>query len=149
MEKFPQFDLENQDGEVIGNETLKRNTLIYFYPKDNTPGCTTQACDLRDNMTRLNDLGVDVYGVSGDSKQKHKNFISKHDLNFDLLVDADFKLSEALGVYKEKKMFGKTHMGIERTSYLLDKDSNILQVFNKVKPGQHIDDVKAWIEANG
>lgn len=149
MEKFPQFDLENQDGEVISNETLKRNTLIYFYPKDNTPGCTTQACDLRDNMTRLNDLGVDVYGVSGDSKQKHKNFISKHDLNFDLLVDADFKLSEALGVYKEKKMFGKTHMGIERTSYLLDKDSNILQVFNKVKPGQHIDDVKAWIEANG
>lgn len=70
-------------------------------------------------------------------------------MNFDLLVDADFKLSEALGVYKEKKMFGKTHMGIERTSYLLDKDSNILQVFNKVKPGQHIDDVKAWIEANG
>ncbi len=149
MEKFPQFDLENQDGEVISNKTLKRNTLIYFYPKDNTPGCTTQACDLRDNMTRLNDLGVDVYGVSGDSKQKHKNFINKHDLNFDLLVDADFKLSETLGVYKEKKMFGKTHMGIERTSYLVDKDSNILQVFNKVKPGQHIDDVKAWIEANG
>lgn len=149
MEKFPQFDLENQNGEVISNDTLKRDTLIYFYPKDNTPGCTTQACDLRDNMTGLNDLGVDVYGVSGDSKQKHKNFIKKHDLNFDLLVDEGFKLSEALGVYKEKKMFGKTHMGIERTSYLIDKDSNILHIFNKVKPGQHIDDVKAWLEANG
>lgn len=148
MEKFPQFNLENQDGEVISNETLKRNTLIYFYPKDNTPGCTTQACDLRDNMSRLNDLGVDVYGVSGDSKRKHKNFIEKHDLNFDLLVDEEFKLSEALGVYKEKKMFGKTHMGIERTSFLVDKDSNILQVFNKVKPAQHIDDVKEWIEEN-
>ena len=148
MEKYPQFNLENQDGEVISNETLKRNTLIYFYPKDNTPGCTTQACDLRDNMSRLNDLGVDVYGVSGDSKRKHKNFIEKHDLNFDLLVDEEFKLSEALGVYKEKKMFGKTHMGIERTSFLVDKDSNILQVFNKVKPAQHIDDVKEWIEEN-
>ena len=148
MEKFPQFNLENQDGEVISNETLKRNTLIYFYPKDNTPGCTTQACDLRDNMSRLNDLGVDVDGVSGDSKRKHKNFIEKHDLNFDLLVDEEFKLSEALGVYKEKKMFGKTHMGIERTSFLVDKDSNILQVFNKVKPAQHIDDVKEWIEEN-
>lgn len=148
MKTFPKFNLENQDGTEISNENLKGKTLIYFYPKDNTPGCTTQACDLRDNMSTFNDLNIDVYGVSGDSKQKHKNFIEKHDLNFDLLVDEDFKLSETLGIYKEKKMFGKTFMGIERTSFLIDENSNILNVFEKVKPSDHVEDVKRWIEAN-
>lgn len=148
MKTFPKFNLENQDGTEITNENLKGKTLIYFYPKDNTPGCTTQACDLRDNMSTFNDLNIDVYGVSGDSKKKHQNFIEKHDLNFDLLVDEDFKLSEALGIYKEKKMFGKTFMGIERTSFLVDEDSNILNVFDKVKPSTHVEEVKAWIKAN-
>ena len=148
MKTFPKFNLENQDGTEISNEKLKGKTLIYFYPKDNTPGCTTQACDLRDNMSTFNDLNIDVYGVSGDSKQKHKNFIEKHDLNFDLLVDEDFKLSETLGIYKEKKMFGKTFMGIERTSFLIDENSNILNVFEKVKPSTHVEEVKAWIESN-
>lgn len=148
MKTFPKFNLENQDGTEITNENLKGKTLIYFYPKDNTPGCTTQACDLRDNMSTFNDLNIDVYGVSGDSKKKHQNFIEKHDLNFDLLVDEDFKLSETLGIYKEKKMFGKTFMGIERTSFLVDEDSNILNVFDKVKPSTHVEEVKAWIKAN-
>ena len=148
MKSFPKFNLENQDGTEITNDNLKGKTLIYFYPKDNTPGCTTQACDLRDNMSTFNDLNIDVYGVSGDSKEKHKNFIEKHDLNFDLLVDQDFKLSETLGIYKEKKMFGKTFMGIERTSFLIDENSNILNVFEKVKPSTHVEEVKAWIESN-
>lgn len=90
-DKFPEFALENQDGEVITNDTIKgRKAILYFYPRDNTPGCTTEACDFRDNMAMFNDLDIAVYGISGDSKKKHQNFIAKHDLNFDLLVDEDY-----------------------------------------------------------
>lgn len=146
MEKFPKFELENQDGEVITNDSLTSTTVIYFYPKDNTPGCTTQACDLRDNMSELNDLGVTVYGVSGDSKTKHKKFIEKNNLNFDLLVDEDFKLSEELGIYGLKKAFGKEFMGISRTTFVVDKDSNILKRFDQVNAKEHADDLKSFLK---
>ena len=97
-EKFPSFSLENQDGAVVTNETLKgRKAILYFYPRDNTPTCTTEACDFRDNLSEFNDLDVDVYGISGDSKKKHQNFIEKHQLNFDLLVDEDYKLADEVG----------------------------------------------------
>ena len=87
-EKFPSFSLENQDGAVVTNETLKgRKAILYFYPRDNTPTCTTEACDFRDKLSEFNHLDVDVYGISGDSKKKHKNFIENHQLIFDLLVD--------------------------------------------------------------
>lgn len=145
MEKFPEFALENQDGAIVSNKDLTGTTIIYFYPKDNTPGCTTQACDLRDNMTDLNSLGVTVYGVSGDSKRKHQNFIAKQNLNFDLLVDEDFKLAGELDVYRLKKVFGKESMGIVRTTFIVDKDSNILKRFDNVKAKNHIDDVKAFL----
>ena len=121
MDKFPEFALENQNGATVSNKDLKGKTVIYFYPKDNTPGCTTQACDLRDNMDFLNDLGVKVYGVSGDSKKKHQNFIEKQGLNFDLLVDEDFELAESLGVYRMKKVFGKESKGIVRTTFVVDE----------------------------
>ena len=146
MEKFPKFELENQDGKVITNDSLTSTTVIYFYPKDNTPGCTTQACDLRDNMSELNDLGVTVYGVIGDSKTKHKNFIEKNNLNFDLLVDEDFKLSEELGIYGLKKAFGKEFMGISRTTFVVDKDSNILKRFDQVNAKEHADDLKSFLK---
>ena len=146
MEKFPQFELENQDGERITNEDFGEKTFIYFYPKDNTPGCTTQACDLRDNMARLNELGVKVYGVSGDSKRKHQNFIEKNSLNFDLLVDEGFKLSEALGVYRKKKAFGKEFMGIVRTTFIVDKEGNILKRWDDVNAKSHMDELKAYME---
>lgn len=145
MEKFPEFALENQNGTVITNKDLDGVTIIYFYPKDNTPGCTTQACDLRDNMDDLNSLNVTVYGVSGDSKRKHQNFIEKQNLNFDLLVDEDFKLSGELDVYKLKKVFGKESMGIVRTTFIVDKDSNILKRFDNVKAKEHINDVKEFL----
>lgn len=145
MEKFPEFALENQDGELITNKDLTGTTIIYFYPKDNTPGCTTQACDLRDNMEDLKGLDVTVYGVSGDSKKKHQNFIEKQNLNFDLLVDEDFKLASKLDVYKLKKVFGKESMGIVRTTFIVDKDSNILKRFNNVKVKEHINDVKDFL----
>lgn len=146
MEKFPKFELENQDGEVVNNDSLTSTTVIYFYPKDNTPGCTTQACDLRDSMSDLNDLGVTVYGVSGDSKTKHKNFIEKNNLNFDLLVDEDYKLSEELGIYGLKKAFGKEFKGITRTTFVVDKDSNILKRFDQVKAKDHAEDLKSFLK---
>ena len=107
-EQFPSFSLENQDGNFISNETNKgRKTILYFYPRDNTPTCTTEACDFRDNIALFNDLNASVYGISGDSKKKHQNFSDKLDLNFDLLVDTDYKLSEAVGVYQLKNHLEK------------------------------------------
>lgn len=145
MEKFPEFELENQNGEVISNKDLIDKTVIYFYPKDNTPGCTTQACDLRDNMEYLNDLNVKVYGVSGDSRKKHQNFIAKQDLNFDLLVDEDFKLADSLDVYRMKKVFGKESKGIVRTTFVVDEDSNVLKRFDNVQAKKHIDELKSYL----
>lgn len=146
MEKFPKFELENQNGEIVSNDSLKGRTVVYFYPKDNTPGCTTQACDMRDSMSEWNELDVTVYGVSGDSKKKHQNFIEKNGLNFDLLVDEDFKLSSELGVYGPKKAFGKEFDGITRTTFVLDEDSNILKRFDKVKATVHADELKDFLK---
>ncbi len=142
-DKFPEFALENQDGEVITNETIKgRKAILYFYSRDNTPGCTTEACDFRDNMAMFNDLDIAVYGISGDSKKKHQNFIAKHDLNFDLLVDEDYKLSEATGVYQLKKSFGKESMGIVRTTFIVDEEGVIDHVIEKVKVKEQMDQLK-------
>lgn len=146
MNKFPNFKLENQNGETVSNEDLKDVTVIYFYPKDNTPGCTTQACDMRDAMDDLKDLNVTVYGVSGDSKKKHQNFIAKHDLNFDLLVDEDFELAKELDVYRLKKAFGKESMGIVRTTFVVDENSNILKRMDNVKAKAHAEDLKAFLQ---
>ncbi|CAM4350634.1 peroxiredoxin [Lacicoccus alkaliphilus] len=146
MEKFPEFKLENQNGEIVSNEDLKNTTVIYFYPKDNTPGCTTQANDLKEIMEELKSLNVTVYGVSGDSRKKHQNFIEKNDLNFDLLVDEDFNLAKELDVYRLKKAFGKESMGIVRTTFVVDEDSNILKRMDNVKAKTHAEDLKAFLE---
>lgn len=146
MNKFPNFKLENQNGEIVSNEDLKDVTVIYFYPKDNTPGCTTQACDMRDAMDDLKGLNVTVYGVSGDSKKKHQNFIAKHDLNFDLLVDEDFELAKVLDVYRLKKSFGKESMGIVRTTFVVDENSNILKRMDNVKAKTHAEDLKSFLQ---
>ncbi|AMY04446.1 thioredoxin-dependent thiol peroxidase [Staphylococcus condimenti] len=145
-EKFPEFALENQDGEVITNETLKgKKAILYFYPRDNTPGCTTEACDFRDNMAMFNDLDIAVYGISGDSKKKHQNFIAKHDLNFDLLVDEDYKLAEETGVYQLKKSFGKESMGIVRTTFVIDENGIVTHVIEKVKVKEQMDQLKEML----
>ncbi|EHJ07754.1 thioredoxin-dependent thiol peroxidase [Staphylococcus simiae] len=142
-DKFPNFALENQHGEIISNETLKGSKVIlYFYPRDNTPTCTTEACDFRDNLAMFNDLDVKVFGISGDSKKKHQNFIAKHDLNFDLLVDEDYELSKATGVYQLKKSFGKESMGIVRTTFIIDENGLIIDVIEKVKVKTQIEELK-------
>ncbi|HLR18721.1 MAG TPA: peroxiredoxin [Staphylococcus sp.] len=141
--QFPSFKLENQNGEFISNETLKGSkAILYFYPRDNTPTCTTEACDFRDNLELFNDLNTKVYGISGDTKRKHENFSKKLDLNFDLLVDENYELSEKVGVYQLKKSFGKESMGIVRTTFVLDEDGLIIDVIEKVKVKTQIDELK-------
>lgn len=143
-EQFPDFALENQDGETITKESLKgKKAILYFYPRDNTPTCTTEACDFRDNLEMFNDLDVQVYGISGDTKRKHQNFIAKHNLNFDLLVDEDYQLSEATGVYQLKKSFGKESMGIVRTTFVIDENGEIMDVIEKVKVKTQMEELKA------
>ncbi|NWK83881.1 peroxiredoxin [Staphylococcus sp. GSSP0090] len=142
-DQFPSFELENQNGELITNETIKgKKAILYFYPRDNTPTCTNEACDFRDNITLFNELNACVYGISGDSKKKHQNFSKKLDLNFDLLVDEDYKLSEAVGVYQLKKSFGKESMGIVRTTFVLDENGQIMDIIEKVKVKTQIDELK-------
>src|SRR5699024_1763787 len=109
---------------------------------DNTPTCTTEACDFRDNLAIFNDLNAKVYGISGDSKKKHENFSQKLDLNFDLLVDENYELSEEVGVYQLKKSFGKESMGIVRTTFVIDEDGIIIDVIEKVKVKTQMDELK-------
>lgn len=142
-DQFPLFELENQKGELITNETIKgKKAVLYFYPRDNTPTCTAEACDFRDNIALFNELNASVYGISGDSKKKHQNFSDKLDLNFDLLVDTDYKLSEAVGVYQLKKSFGKESMGIVRTTFVIDETGQIIDIIEKVKVKTQIDELK-------
>ncbi|RIL31007.1 peroxiredoxin [Staphylococcus equorum] len=142
-DQFPSFKLENQKGEFISNESIKGSkTVLYFYPRDNTPTCTTEACDFRDNLAIFNDLNAKVYGISGDSKKKHENFSQKLDLNFDLLVDENYELSEEVGVYQLKKSFGKESMGIVRTTFVIDEDGIIIDVIEKVKVKTQMDELK-------
>ncbi|KTW23210.1 thioredoxin-dependent thiol peroxidase [Staphylococcus xylosus] len=141
--QFPKFELENQNGELISNENIKgKKAVLYFYPRDNTPTCTTEACDFRDNLEMFNELNVNVYGISGDSKKKHQNFSNKLELNFDLLVDEDYKLSEEVGVYQLKKSFGKESMGIVRTTFILDENGIIIDIIEKVKVKTQIEELK-------
>lgn len=133
-DKLPTFKLENQQGDWITNDIIKGSkTILYFYPRDNTPTCTTEACDFRDNLSNFNDLNVKVFGISGDSKKKHQNFIEKNNLNFDLLVDEDYHFSKEMGVYQLKRSFGKESMGIVRTTFVIDEEGYIIDVIEKVK----------------
>lgn len=146
-DKFPEFKLKNQNGEFITREDLKGSkTIVYFYPRDNTPTCTTEACDFRDNLEMFNELDAHIYGISGDSVKKHTNFSNKHSLNFDLLVDEDYKLSNEVGVYQLKKSFGKESMGIVRTTFVLNKEGIVEYIIEKVKVKTQIEELKNFLE---
>ncbi|CAM3426061.1 thioredoxin-dependent thiol peroxidase [Nosocomiicoccus ampullae] len=146
MAQFPKFKLENQNGDIVTNEDLTGQTVIYFYPKDNTPGCTTQACDIRDNIEEFNALDVKVYGVSGDSKESHQKFIEKKDLNFDLLVDENNELAAEADVIGDKNVFGKKVRGIVRTTFIVDENNEILKRFDKVSPKKHVEQVLEFLK---
>ena len=134
----PQFTLNDQNNRPVSLAQFKgRKVLIYFYPKSLTPGCTTQACGLRDAKNELEKLGVVILGISPDSPKKLAQFADKKDLNFTLLADEDHQVAEQFGVWGEKKFMGKTHDGIQRVSFLLDESGKIQHVFDKFKTGEH------------
>ena len=145
-EKAPDFRMVADDESEIALEDLRgQRVILYFYPKDDTSGCTTQACDLRDQISVFNDLGVTILGVSPDSVKSHQKFKAKFDLNFPLLVDEDHAVAEAYGVWKEKKMYGRTYMGIERSTFLIGADGEIEQVWRKVRAKEHAEMLKAHL----
>ena len=148
-DKAPEFRLPSDGGADISTTALKgHKVILYFYPKDNTPGCTTQACGFRDNQDALNNLNAKVVGISKDSVKKHDNFKAKHGLNFPLASDEQGDVCERYGVWKEKSMYGKTFMGIERTTFLIDEDGVITQIWRKVKVNDHMDEIRAALKAH-
>jgi thioredoxin-dependent peroxiredoxin len=141
-QKAPDFTALNDKGEKVKLSDLKgKKVVLYFYPKDDTPGCTKEACAFRDGIDEIKGKGAVVLGVSADSVDSHKKFKSKFDLNFPLLADTDKKIIESYGVWKEKSMYGKKYMGIERTTFVIDEQGKIAQIFPKVKVDQHYDEV--------
>jgi peroxiredoxin Q/BCP len=138
----PDFQLQDQNGNTVHLGEFKgKSVVLYFYPKDMTPGCTQQACDFRDNFNRLQSKDVVVLGVSKDDIDLHKKFEAAYNLNFPLLADAEGKVCDAYGVIQEKNMYGKKYMGISRTTYLIDPDQKIKKVYPKVKVEGHVDEI--------
>jgi peroxiredoxin Q/BCP len=141
-DKAPDFTVLNDSGEKVKLSDLKgKKVVLYFYPKDDTPGCTKEACSFRDGIAEIKKKGAVVLGVSVDSVESHKKFKNKFGLNFPLLADTDKKLVEAYGTWKEKSMYGKKYMGIERTTFIIDEQGRISHVFPKVKVDEHYDEV--------
>ena len=142
----PDFSLPNADGELIELSSFKgKNIVLYFYPKDNTPGCTKQACDFRDSIQNYDDVNAVVIGISPDDEDSHRKFRDKFDLPFLLLADPDRKAIEAYGVWKEKNMYGKKYMGVERSTIVIDKDGTVVKIIRKVKVDGHIDSVLSML----
>lgn len=137
-DKAPDFESVNQDGKPIKLSDYRgKKVVLYFYPKDNTPGCTAESCNLRDNYQELQKQGYVVLGVSGDSAASHKKFIDKYELPFDLIADEDKSVHEAFGTWGEKQMYGKTYMGTLRTTFVINEDGVIEEVIEKVKTKDH------------
>jgi peroxiredoxin Q/BCP len=136
----PDFSLQADDGATVSREgLLGQRYVLYFYPKDDTPGCTTQACSLRDNFERVMATGIDVYGVSPDTVKSHVKFRAKYDLPYRLLADEGHEVADAFGVWVEKSFAGKTYMGVERSSFIIGPDGRIEHVLERVKPAEHVD----------
>jgi peroxiredoxin Q/BCP len=141
--KAPAFQLADANGNTVALKDLlgAGNLVLYFYPKDMTPGCTIEACSFRDHNDRLAALGAQVVGISADSSASHTKFIEKHGLNFPLLADPENKVTGLYGVYKMKSLYGRQFMGIERTTFVIDKSGVVRRIFAKVKVNGHTDEV--------
>ena len=141
-QKAPDFTVMNDKGEKVKLADFKgKKVVLYFYPKDDTPGCTKEACAFRDGMDKVKKRGAVVIGVSIDSVDSHQKFKNKFDLNFPLLADTDKKIVEAYGTWKEKSMYGRTYMGVERTTFIIDEQGRIAKVLPQVKPALHVGQV--------
>jgi peroxiredoxin Q/BCP len=136
----PDFSMKADDGSVFSRDgLLGRRYVLYFYPKDDTPGCTAQACSLRDNFSRVMATGVEVFGVSPDSVKSHVKFREKHGLPYRLLSDEGHAVADAYGVWVEKTYMGRTYHGVERSSFIIGPDGRIESVLERVKPTEHVD----------
>ena len=144
--KAPDFSGKNQEGKLVKLSSFKgkKNVILYFYPKDMTPGCTTEACDFRDQYKQFKN--TTILGVSIDSPERHQKFITKYNLPFDLIADENKKIVEKYGVWQEKKLYGKIFMGIVRTTFLIDKNGTVRKIFPKVKVKNHIEEVLAELK---
>jgi peroxiredoxin Q/BCP len=141
-DKAPDFSLMGDDGKEHSLKDFKgKKIVLFFYPKDDTSGCTKEACSFRDNTPLIKKKGAVVLGVSGDSIESHKKFVSKYDLNFVLLSNEDRSVLDAFGVWKEKSMYGRTFMGIQRTTFIIDEQGRISHIFPKVRVDGHTDEV--------
>lgn len=137
-DKAPVFVSKDQNGDEISLESyLGKKVILYFYPKDNTSGCTAQACNLKDNHTILEKEGYVVLGVSPDNEKSHQKFIQKYELPFTLIADVDKSINELYGVWKEKSMYGKKYMGTARTTFVIDEKGIITNIIDKVKTAEH------------
>ncbi len=135
---MPAFSVADQDGNIVTNKTLNgKKTVIYFYPKDSTPGCTAEACNLRDNYHTFLVQGYAVYGVSKDSQASHRRFIEKNALPFPLLADTTTEMLQAFGAWGEKKLYGKTYMGVLRMTFVFDENGILQRIIDKVDTKNH------------
>jgi peroxiredoxin Q/BCP len=141
-DKAPSFKLKNQDGKIISLTELKgKPVVLYFYPKDDTPGCTKEACNFRDEFPMFGKMKAEIIGISTDSVESHKKFATKYNLPFNLLADEKKEVVEKYDVWKEKNMYGKKYMGIERTTFIIDANGKITKIFPKVKVDEHNNEV--------
>jgi thioredoxin-dependent peroxiredoxin len=146
-DKAPQFKLVDQDGKTHSLDDLKgKTTLIYFYPKDETPGCTMQACSLRDNFEELQAKGMDVVGVSKDDVKSHDKFKTKHNLPFDILADPEHAMIEAYGAWQERSMYGRKFFGTQRSAVIVGPDLMIEAVWPKIQPLKTVPEALKWLE---
>ena len=146
-DKAPDFAVTDQGGNTVRLKDLRgKKVVLYFYPKDDTPGCTKEACSFRDSFSKFKKRGIEVFGVSLDSEKSHQKFIDKFSLPFRLLADTDRKLSDSFGTYGEKKFMGRKYMGVNRMTFLIDETGKIKKIFEKVKPDEHAEEVLAAFE---
>lgn len=145
--KAPDICLNDKDGnEIKLSDFSGKKVVVYFYPKDNTPGCSKQACAFRDAFKDYSDMGVTIIGISKDSELSHIKFAVKYELPFILLSDPELKAIQAYDVWQEKKMYGKLYMGVVRTTYLIDENGMIEKVWNKVKPDKNADEILEYLK---
>ncbi len=141
-DKAPEFEAKDHNGNPAGTAQMKgKKVVLYFYPKDNTPGCTSEAKNLRDNYEKFTQEGFEIFGVSPDTQASHQKFAEKHQLPFPLIVDEDKKILNLFGVWGEKKMFGKVYEGVYRTTFLIDEEGVITKIFKKVKTKEHAEQI--------
>lgn len=144
----PEFSIPDQDGKLVTLKSFKgKQVVLYFYPKDDTPGCTKESCDFRDTESQIMRAGGSIVGVSLDGQESHQKFVKKFGLPFPLLSDETAAVSKAYGVYKEKNMYGRKYWGIERSTFIIDAGGNLKAIFRKVKVDGHADAVLAALKA--